>query len=461
MARMLGICALVVVGALGVGCSSDEGLQATVAPETATVEVSATPRALVTAMPTVEVVEATPEPPDVGVLVMDVATGETTELYRGSEYLLLGDRFYPRSTGDQSAVWLSVESWGEARRFGLDGQLLFTVDGWGAIESDDGLSHSYYLVDEDGTLLRSIAVERRGVRRIFDGRVVRRAFSPDGRSIAIELSGVESQIELVVLDIETGDSRVLATDVGLCQCDGGPTPRWSPSGDYLAYSDFDYDSAADEPMGSGSFVAHAASGEIVQLVPRNGWAGRGWGNGDTIDYRDGLELWRFDARTGTRKLLAVAPEGGSVDLLGGGYLAVEELIDARSRQLETVLVDQASGAEIERWPGSVNLTVVTDGVAVIARDSSSLPYDCSGVWVDHPLLDAPLCFHDANWWASWSPDGSKLAVLRHVDGDSSVIEVVDLRSGERILSEPIEARIAFMSWNDAGTHIVGAWGVGV
>lgn len=457
MSRLLLIAVLGVAGLLEVACTSDKAPAATAT--TATASVTATPRALVTAMPSEEAA-ATAVPPDIGVAVMDAATGEMTELYRGSEWMLNG-MFYPQFVGDESAVWISVESWQEARRFAPNGELLFTVDGWGAIESEDGRSRSYFLFDDDGQPTRDVVVERGSVRHAFEGQFARRTFSPDGTLIALEEFGEESLIELSVLDIESGELRVLATEIGACQCDGGPSPRWSPSGDYLAYIDFDVEHTEEPGEQYGSFVADMESGDIVQLAWRRAWFPAGWGVDDTISYRDGLELWEYHARTGVRELIVTAPEHGSGSPLSETYIVIDESSGGSPWSYETALIDRASGEEIARWPEMVELTLTATGVEVIARTDSPMTGGCIGVWVDHPQLDEPLCFKDANWWARWSADASKIAVLRRTNDGSSLIEVFDFSSGESVVSEPIDANISSIGWNDAGTYVVVSWGTGV
>ena len=450
-------------------CTSDD--PATLEPTvTATSEVtpSTTPTGTPTAIPTPPIPnEASPAPPAGGPFrthIVDVSTGSVATLYVGNQRYLLHDRFYPTFTPDGSAVWLSIRGWDSAKRFALDGTVTDEIEGaWGVIESADARSRAYYLFDQ-GEVDTAIAVERDGVATRIGGRHALPAFSPDSDWLAVYHIGENNSADLVILDLDTGEQRILATDVDPCPCDLTPGPDWSPSSSYLAYYDF-AGNEGDSGLDHATFLVNIATGDRQQLAnyapafDSPGWLREDFPDRLIVTHRETISLFHGAGATHQVIFEDLNEQSTEAWVVSGRYVQVLSRIrtDAGVTHLTTV-VDGLTSERLARWEFQGVASMTPAGPSLVVDSYGARDAGCEGVLLLHPTLVEPECFEGVTGMA-WSPDGSTLALSRYADGwlaiqlwqpETSLIELATLPGLNRQIK-----------WNPQGTHLLVTSGSGL
>ena len=402
-------------------------------------------------------------------VILELDTGETTTLYDDSSYLVSA-KFGPSFTPDGTAVWISSIDGDSATRFGLNGEVLYEILGaWGVQESVDGLSRTYLLRDEDGELNTTRAVERGGIRRLIETPGAGGVLSPDGTRIAFRYwldRGAPDPLAIDVVDIARGDRWTIATNLGPCGCDGGPAPAWSPSGEFIAYVDF------EAPRGNpddefGAYIA-AVDGSTVIRRSDSGWFTDEWlvnvDGSESMSYAAAEGFFRFDTATGASTLVYAAPtdeEWQVLALLIDSFLVFES---AQFRADERTVLIALDGTELGAWPGRADVVMGPNGVAASGQNlriSPSRPdLECTGLWYDRPLLEEPGCIEGGNW-ATWSPDASMIATTVELEEGGWAVIIENVESRARIEIPSPKSWPAHLEWNDQGTHLLVAWGVGL
>jgi dipeptidyl aminopeptidase/acylaminoacyl peptidase len=239
--------------------------------------------------------------------------------------------------------------------------------------------------------------------------------SPDGKSIAVVVARPNydddrMDTELVLVEVATGKRRVLTHDRR-----GVGQPRWSPSGDRLAFLAQD---------GVGKDVKHQ-----VFVLPMDG--------GDAVK--------ATDSPTGVRQC-AWRQDGGAIAIAAGDEPENKKEIEKHNDAFEVgdndYLANEAAQpvhvwlvqAEADGWGKAKRLTSGPSGLATVPPPGPPA---------------SPL---------SWSPDGKSLAVVRQAhpqdgDNDLTTIQILDVESGKL---RPLTERKAFEScptFSPDGSHI--------
>jgi dipeptidyl aminopeptidase/acylaminoacyl peptidase len=229
--------------------------------------------------------------------------------------------------------------------------------------------------------------------------------SPDGRSIVIVVSRPDEEenrydSELVLVEVATGAQRILTRDRRQLG-----HPRWSPSGDRLAFL---AEGTKKKPAaGKGEAKTAAASDEAARpqifMMPMNG--------GDALQLTDVPE--------GVQQL-AWRPDGGALAFVSGDELKDRETAKKGEDAFEVGANDYLS----REAPRPSHLWLVP-------ADGGAPQRLTSGPWSlpeSHPPgpPSSPL---------SWSPDGLRIAFVRQEkphfgDSDRTSIQVLDVGTGE-------------------------------
>lgn len=198
-----------------------------------------------------------------------------------------------------------------------------------------------------------------------------------------------------------------------------PTPRYSPDARYLAFA---LVSARDDPA---TVVLDAGSGRVVRRVRRNSAGGNTWApHGSTLytqqlefadRYRVFSELYALDVTHGREHRLTVRGRITQADLGPAGQALVAVQLARGSNRL--VLLDLGTG-RMSRLTGL-----------------------------------AP----DVNWGRPrWSPDGTRIAAERWLEGDILDLVVLD-RSGEVIWEVTRDAAVDVApAWSPDGRYLLWA-----
>src|SRR5690606_38340736 len=158
------------------------------------------------------------------------ATASYSEVYRGEDGRV---HHWQRLAPDGTGFWVGHWSEGYSIRYGWDGAEQERLDApLGVVESPSGDWRAYDVVAGGDV---SAVVEGDGHRFEIGGRAWDVTYSPDERRVSfLHWSEDAQMLRLSLLDLETGEQRELVSAIGPCECDGGPTPMWSPSGRYIS-----------------------------------------------------------------------------------------------------------------------------------------------------------------------------------------------------------------------------------
>jgi len=413
----------------------------------------ATPASEVTRQPTPPA--SAPAGSTVGVWVVDSQTGAVAILYEGDAEPLIPDASHPTFT-PSGVVWLA-DTAGATRYAPSGGGLAVIEAGSGVIESNEARARTYYLASDGAEPV--LMIERPlGTTRTVGPDGIRPAFSPSGASLAYLARSEGERFDLVVLDTNLAQRQVRATGLQLCQCEDFSRPVWSPSGDYIAYSNFAAP-VSDGPGDRGSFVVEAfGPGEPVRVAGEPG-AVVGWlpDASNTLLVGPGSGPALFDAATAEqRPLILAAPQLQGIATLapGGGH------VQLWASTGDTFLVDPRTGIELVHWQvhGNSALTPVGPAIAIDRRSGTFAPVpSCLGVLIAHPRLFVPQCVTGAAR-SFWSPDGSTLAILGAPAANDRWLEFWTLGAAQfRMLippsAEPVE-------WSPDGRYLLVVWGIG-
>jgi Tol biopolymer transport system component len=235
------------------------------------------------------------------------------------------------------------------------------------------------------------------------------AWSPDGRQIAFITNPYRQEgrpSELFVIHSDGSGGRKLTSDIT-----GAATPEWSPSGQRIAFADFDRDRQR-----YGLYVIDSDGSDLTQLVE---------GGQPTI------HRWSPDGRT----ILYVRRSGKSWDLFttspdGGPAIR---------------LVRRVNYSTIAWSPDASKVSFAQQGrLRVINADGSGL----------RRLADLHVFGHH-----SWAPDGSRIAFENHGGGAySRTTDIYTVRpdgNDLRRLTRESERRVQDLkpTWSPDGTKI--------
>ncbi len=219
-------------------------------------------------------------------------------------------------------------------------------------------------------------------------KVVRLAdpqISPDGRRVALVVSRANLEEnrydpQLVLVDTATRAQSILVRDrAGLGQ------PRWSPSGDRLA------------------FLANAGGAAQVFILPMSGG-----------------EAWQLTKSPTAVQQYAWRPDGGAI-----AYVAADEAPKRTGEERHNRAFEVRTNDFLRTSaPMSSHLWLIaTDGSAAAKRITS-------GAWT----LPVSLPPSSPASPISWSPDGKQIACVKVAspysgDGDQSAVQIVDVETG--------------------------------
>ncbi len=424
------------------GCSGEEATPTSTAASP-TSEVGATAEA--PSATTTAITPPRPLIPDLGVWVIDAETAEIVKLYELDD-APTRERAEP-IFAPSGAVWVTDDD-GAARRYLADGTVTESVSDGVVFETIDPAARA--VLSDDGALHLDVD----GQREAMGDAVIAPFVSPTGVAVAYLERVGEASVDLLVA-VPGGEPIVLAAGVQLCACDDAPAPAWSPSGEFIAFSDFG--GASDGEDDRGTYVVPVDGGESPTQVVADPRALLGWVASDdaTLAIQVVSEPRLFDAASRESRPL-MAP--GQV-ARGTGRLAADGArVQIWTPDGGTALVDPASGEELDRWSerGIATLTPFGPALAVLGPELNIAPIPgCWGVWLEHPSLPEAECVLGAER-ALWSPDGSMLALLSDRGPFDRWLEFWTFGDAAARVLVPPTARL--VEWSDDGRFLLVTWG---
>ena len=440
-ARRLHVVGLAALVAVAVACTSGDS------PEPAASPTPPTEATVVATASTTAALPRRPPPPEAGALVVDVESGAIATLYELAD--LTPDLPLSLSRSESGVVWLTGAD-GVARRFLPDGVETESIAGVAVIEGVAPKVRA--MVEPGGGLSLEVDGEPSRLSESAFGAVL----APDGRAVAYLEERDAGRLVLLVASVGGGAVELL-DDVQLCGCEEQPPIRWSPSGEFIAVSDFGLGGDAGEDR--GGFVVRADGGEPARLVVADPEAVIGWlaGEESTLLVQVVSSPMLYDALAGDTR-----------PLLGPGQVARgTSRLSANGRDVQvwtpdggTALADPVAGVELERWTerGLAVLTPFGPAMAVQGPELTIAPIPgCWGVWIEHPSLPEAECVRGAEQ-ALWSPDGSMLALLSDRGPFDRWLEFWTF--GEQPIRVLVPPTATLDGWMVGGRYLLVTWGFG-
>lgn len=282
----------------------------------------------------------------------------------------------------------------------------------------------------------------------------RLSLSPDGRTVVLsDRPDPDQRVNaLFLIDVDSGVRRSLPTPPAE---QGDYRPRFSPDGDWIAFSRVDgrFQSSVRRMRGdgSGSVPVWAPTGFVHQLQWRNAHelvATRRLGASS--------ELWRVPLH-GTPTVLATIDDGvPSIDISPDGTRLLLSVAVTQYRNRRLTLERHAASA-VDAMPTALDrardLAVSPDGRRV------ALPWEArgeSGVWLaDIDGSQVRRLWSESGAYIrdlSWDPSGQRIAFERS-RGNRQTICVVDLNGLLQCLPDQEHKRIS-PSWSNDGRRLL-------
>ena len=281
--------------------------------------------------------------------------------------------------------------------------------------------------------------------------------SPDGRSVVVIVSRADYEqnrrpSDLVLVDVESGSQRVLTFERR-----GVGNPRWSPSGDRLAFL------AAAGSGGRQIYLMPMAGGDARRLTDATaGVQAFEWrGDGEEIAFvaeepappeAEGPERHNDVFEVGNVHYLTSAPNRPS-------HLWVIPAAGGEARQLTQAPLSLATGF------GPSPLSWSPDGTRILFLPTptpDSGDADQSAVHVvevESGEIHAVVAKSRGHGDAVYSPDGTRIAYSRSRDGDPSSLteaHVVAASGGEgRTVTRDLNRDVRIYGWLDKTTLVLG------
>ncbi|MEZ4503746.1 MAG: hypothetical protein R3C39_14070 [Dehalococcoidia bacterium] len=477
MSPFRGVVATALLATLLLACSRDEERPTATPtpPPTATTDAAVAPTEIST--PTTEVPKPTPVLENLttadptlteGVLLIDATTGAVTHLYEGATW-----RSLPFWDETGTSVWLNLYRFDPDatiwQHFDLDGRIIEEQEGRPTLRPSLECAD---LPTRDEIELPPPAEQPQiwGV-------------SPDCTTMLIEADLASPDAPGTprghwLFDVATGNLTLLTDQARTCGgCDGIFGAAWSPSGRYLLHAE-----SYSAPDGGRVWLSDTTTGD-TRLLTDTATAG------SATNAAGNAPAW-LPAETVDAVLYpAPATEGGSMieTLAANEVRRLPDLewpahFEASGRYVyavsedrtSTVIAEVDTGTTVAEWPGvpatrwwegfgSEPETIIAtpEGPAAILTPSDR---DTVGLTIHHsPLPGGELTLPNAARGATWSPDGTRIALATR--GDTSpeatwTIGLLDTTTGARTELVTLPLYQDFppkLTWNEAGTHLLVLW----
>jgi len=260
--------------------------------------------------------------------------------------------------------------------------------------------------------------------------------SPDGRSIVVVVSRPNyddnrTDADLVLVDVATGAQRILTR--GRKQL---AAPRWSPSGDRLAFlaeaapvpAKKAKAAASPAPSAAGAPAADAdrKPSRQIHILPMNG--------GDALVVTDAPE--------GVQQF-AWRPDGGAI-----AYVTQDPFADAEARKKGEDAFDVGDNDFLTQEPARPSHVWMIPGEGGEAKRLTS------GAW-SLPMSEPP---GPPSSPIAWSPDGRSLAITRQEkphfgNADLTTIQILDVESGAMKALTDGKMLEGYPTWSPDGTQV--------
>jgi dipeptidyl aminopeptidase/acylaminoacyl peptidase len=256
--------------------------------------------------------------------------------------------------------------------------------------------------------------------------------SPDGQSVVFVVArpkagGRSYDQALVLVNVSTGSERVLTFGRT-----GVSSPRWSPSGDRIAF----LDSAVPEPAGT---VENAPSASSNRVAP----AERSPKDQIFVMPMSGGDPYRITSVSRDVEQIAWSPDGSLI-----AYVTADDRPGSADAGEQSTAFEVADNGFLEtEAPLSSHLWIVPAAGGTPRRLTSgtwSLPHGVAPSWPGSPL--------------SWSPDGKSIAIVQQPtpnwgDYEQSTIAVLDVDTGRLRKLTRHTAFEAFPTYSPDGSSI--------
>lgn len=444
MTRLGVALALLVLATLTLAACDDGGTPVQSATVTAegTVTATSSPAAAATIVAT-PTDEPTPAAPQVGLLLVDLVSGQAHTLYEGDEYALT------RRFEADGSLWVWHVATQSATRFSPRAEPLEESDDW---PWDDQRCRNV----PGGEATSVVGGETFPVAcgpLSPDGRWM--MFTRDIESANVPAGGYETWL----LDIETRVEHLLTDLTRHCGgCDYRAGPAWSPSGRFLLFG--------ETYAGPDSTVYLTDTATLDTRIVAQGPSANNlgehltWSSSEDAFARPGEGGIAVIARPALSEALPLndVPWPARFDETGQFVYSVRD---------RTTVADAATGATVALWTGTVQLWPSPRGMTAVDGKPAALVEDggCAGTTVYHPDIEG-LCIEGARG-AAWSPDAAAVAFARPTEQVSVVREwerdwevvVLDIATQrEQIVASGLRRwTVPYIVWNDAGTQLVVLW----